>query len=395
MSQPLVSLKTRNRLFAWIEQWPYAKLHEEFYDAGFGDYGFIESDEDSWEYALLQNKAFWTTFKSSLDWSSPSVISRLGPIIRSVLTDIPDGAERAELLELLRLDGFQVQGPSNVRLAMFNLLVSAHPTAWEGNGRFSIPKSRFKEDSGDAAALIDVSNPESMKALERLPTILMYERGTEGRYAEKAYFGEIRDIQVSDQSISFRFHHTGNLSQSQVLENSDRLQIHGWEATRTHWAIKDGDIPQDILRLVQEVEKQYDIVLSYAGEDRAYVSRVAAYLWSNSVDYYYDQNEAATLWGKNLTEHFDKVFTKYGRFCVMFVSKHYAAKIWPTHERRSALCRQLKERREYILPARFDDTAIDGLHDDLAYVDLRGLAPEELGDLILQKLGRRSVGSAR
>ncbi len=273
---------------------------------------------------------------------------------------------------------------------MFNLLVSADATAWEGKGRFSTQTERFKEYSGDEATLLDISNPESLKVLERVPSILMYELGTDGKNTDKAYFGEIRDIQVSDKSVSFRFHHTGDLTQAQVLENSNRLQIGRWEATRTHWAIKDGDIPQDIIRLVQDVDKQYDIVLSYAGEDREYVEQVAKYLEKNSVDYFYDRNEEASLWGKNLTEHFDKVFTKLGRYCVMFISSHYAEKVWPTHERRLALSRQLQERKEYILPARFDETDIDGLHRDLGYVDLRKLSPEKLGGLILRKLGRVS-----
>lgn len=251
-----------------------------------------------------------------------------------------------------------------------------------------MPADRFKEYSGDEAASLDVTSPDSLRMLERVPSILMYELGTDGNTAENAYFGELRDIQHSGSTLSFRFHHTGNLTQGEVLENSGRLQIGRWEANRTHWAIKDGDIPQDVLRLVKEADKQYDIVLSYAGEDRQYVSQVAAYLDAHAVDYFYDQNEAASLWGKNLTEHFDKVFTKYGRYCVMFISEHYAAKVWPTHERRSALSRQLNERREFILPARFDDTEIDGLHRDLGYIDLRSVSPEELGALILGKLGR-------
>src|SRR5205823_2348361 len=41
------------------------------------------------------------------------------------------------------------------------------------------------------------------------------------------------------------------------------------------------------------------------------------------------------------------------------------------------------------LPARFDDTPIPGLPKTVGHVDLRGLTPEELAELIEQKIGPR------
>ncbi len=133
----------------------------------------------------------------------------------------------------------------------------------------------------------------------------------------------------------------------------------------------------------------YEIVLSFAGEEREYVERVAAYLRERDVRCFYDKYEDVTLWGKDLAEHLHKVYSS-ARFCVMFVSKSYAEKVWPTHERRSALARAVEEKGEYILPARFDGTEIPGLRHTLGYVDLRNKSPEELGAMITQKLGRRS-----
>lgn len=75
----------------------------------------------------------------------------------------------------------------------------------------------------------------------------------------------------------------------------------------------------------------------------------------------------------------------------MFVSNSYAKKVWTTHERRSALSRAVEEKGEYILPARFDDTEIPGLRHTIGYVDLRSKLPEELGGMILAKLGRTNV----
>jgi len=92
--------------------------------------------------------------------------------------------------------------------------------------------------------------------------------------------------------------------------------------------------------------------------------------------------------GKDLNEHLHKVYSGSARYCVMFISKHYAEKVWPTHERRSAFEKAIEAKEEYILPARFDDTEIPGLRKTVKYVDLRTKKPEELAKLIMQKLGR-------
>ncbi len=133
----------------------------------------------------------------------------------------------------------------------------------------------------------------------------------------------------------------------------------------------------------------HDIVLSFAGEDRSYVEQVAEYLIKNDVEVFYDRYEEATLWGKDLAEHLDVVY-RSARYCVMFISQHYAQKLWTNHERKSALARALEERHEYILPARFDDTELPGIRNTLGYISLAHKTPEELGKLILQKLGRRT-----
>ena len=66
----------------------------------------------------------------------------------------------------------------------------------------------------------------------------------------------------------------------------------------------------------------YEIVLSFAGDDRPYVLEVAEILKDNDVSLFYDEYEEVTLWGKNLTEHLHKVYSSSARYCVMFISKH-------------------------------------------------------------------------
>jgi extradiol dioxygenase family protein len=58
-------------------------------------------------------------------------------------------------------------------------------------------------------------------------------------------------------------------------ENQSRLRIHEWEWNRTHWAIKDGRVPQDILRKVSESPRSYDFVVSFAKTERQYARKLA------------------------------------------------------------------------------------------------------------------------
>src|SRR5260370_30245993 len=115
----------------------------------------------------------------------------------------------------------------------------------------------------------------------------------------------------------------------------------------------------------------YEVVLSFAGEDRKYVEEVAKRLSANDVSLFYDDYEEASLWGKDLNEHLHRVYSGSARYCVMFISKQYAEKVWPTHERRSAFEKAIEAKEEYILPARFDDTQIPGLRNTIKYIDLR------------------------
>ncbi|MGH9891596.1 MAG: toll/interleukin-1 receptor domain-containing protein, partial [bacterium] len=131
---------------------------------------------------------------------------------------------------------------------------------------------------------------------------------------------------------------------------------------------------------------EYDVALSFAGENRAYVDEVAELLKKANVTVFYDKYEQVAMWGRDLQEHLAEVYQSKARYVVMFVSEHYASKVWPTHERRSALARAITERRVSVLPARFDDTEIPGLLPTVGYIDLRRNAPAQLVELILQKI---------
>lgn len=135
----------------------------------------------------------------------------------------------------------------------------------------------------------------------------------------------------------------------------------------------------------------YDVCLSFAGEDRKYVRAVAESLKSHGVRIFFDDYAQVDIWGKDLYVHLDEIYRNTARYCVLFASKHYAKKVWTNHERQSAQARAIKQQAEYILPAKFDSTDIPGLRPTVGYIDLRKTGPTKLAELIIEKIGKRQA----
>ncbi|MBL1215619.1 MAG: TIR domain-containing protein [Ignavibacteriae bacterium] len=136
---------------------------------------------------------------------------------------------------------------------------------------------------------------------------------------------------------------------------------------------------------------EYDIAISFAGEDREHAQQLSQLLTNRSVKVFYDEFEQSKLWGKNLYDYLSEIYSKQSEYCVMFLSKHYAAKAWTTIERQSAQERAFRESKEYILPIKIDDTEIPGIPSTVGYIDLREKTIEEIANLILVKLGKKTI----
>lgn len=127
------------------------------------------------------------------------------------------------------------------------------------------------------------------------------------------------------------------------------------------------------------LELEYDVVLSFAGEDREYVDQTAKYLKTNGVKVFYDNYETVDLWGKDLYQHLDNIYQNKGKYAVIFISESYSKKLWTNHELKSAQARAFTENEEYILPVRFDETEIPGIRSTVGYLSLKDLKPIQLG----------------
>lgn len=134
--------------------------------------------------------------------------------------------------------------------------------------------------------------------------------------------------------------------------------------------------------------KKYDVVLSFAGEDREHASALAESLRQRDVIFFFDEDKKAELWGKNLYDDLSDIYQNCAHLCVMFLSKYYAEKPWTDLERKAAQARRHKENYEYIISIRLDDTPIPGILGTEAFLNWYDEGAERIADAIVVKLQR-------
>jgi hypothetical protein len=130
----------------------------------------------------------------------------------------------------------------------------------------------------------------------------------------------------------------------------------------------------------------YDVALSFAGEDRKYAEELFRELHQRDVSVFYDNNEAADLWGKNLYDHLSNLYLNRAKYCVMLISRHYVEKMWTNHERQAAQARAVKEKEEYILPVKLDDSDIPGMTHSVAFISWPPETAQSISDKLVYKL---------
>lgn len=130
----------------------------------------------------------------------------------------------------------------------------------------------------------------------------------------------------------------------------------------------------------------YNVVLSFAGEDRAYVEECADILTALGIKVFYDSYEQSELWGKDLYTFLADIYSNKAEYAIVFVSQHYAAKRWTKHEFKFINERMFKSDTEYLLPVLLDDTQLPGIPNTQGY--LMNKSPYEVATLFAKKINR-------
>jgi hypothetical protein len=145
-------------------------------------------------------------------------------------------------------------------------------------------------------------------------------------------------------------------------------------------------------------EKRFAVALSYSGERREYVKKVVWALRELEIPrerIFYDRFHKAELSVLNLDSKLQAIYHDDSELIVIFISAEYERKDWCGLEWR-AIRDIIKRRRDAdVMPLRFDDTDVPGLFSVDGYIDLRKCDPEQIADLINERLAlnRKTAGS--
>lgn len=136
------------------------------------------------------------------------------------------------------------------------------------------------------------------------------------------------------------------------------------------------------------MNKRFKIALSFPGERRDFVEQVAARLADKVgrdrvlYDQYYEAEFART----DLDTHLQHLYHDESELIAVFLCADYERKEWCGLEWRAVRDLIKKRQASTVMPLRFDNTEIPGLFSTDGYVWIGGRSPQEIADLILQRM---------
>ncbi len=140
--------------------------------------------------------------------------------------------------------------------------------------------------------------------------------------------------------------------------------------------------------MTSESQKRFRVALSFSGADRFYVDRVA-HVIGNTIPrehIFYDKWYEAELARPNLDGYLLNIYRKESDLVVVFISSDYAESEWGRLEWRAV--RELIKTRDPsdIMLVRLGPSEIAGLFSIDGYIDAQQHSPDQIGELILQRL---------
>lgn len=149
--------------------------------------------------------------------------------------------------------------------------------------------------------------------------------------------------------------------------------------------------------LGREVERRrFDVALSFPGEHRTFVERVARALGSRvgPERVLYDRDYEAEFARPDLDTYLQRLYHDESHLIAVFLSAEYERKEWCGLEWRAVRDLIKRRRAPTVMPLRFDTTEIPGLFSIDGYVWIGERTPEQVASVILDRLAIVRAGAA-
>jgi len=134
--------------------------------------------------------------------------------------------------------------------------------------------------------------------------------------------------------------------------------------------------------------KRFAVALSFPGEHRDYIERVALALEKHlpRERIFYDKNYEPELARFDLDVYLQDIYQHQTELIVAFLSGRYESKNWCGWEWRIIRERLLQRRANEVLLLRLDNAPIEGLLANDGFIDIRKRSPTKVAKLILERL---------
>jgi len=237
--------------------------------------------------------------------------------------------------------------------------------------------------------------------IRRFPCVFAYE----GICKKDPKFGLIRDITTRQGKVKIEYEIIqldDFISHSSISTMLFELDILEWEMNRTHWAIKEVNLPKELASMgvrlpqwtrneakaVDITKHEFDVALSFPGEVRGYIESVAAELeriiGPNS--YFYDNNYVAQLARPSLDDLLQDIYGNRSKLVVVFLCEKFQEKEWCGIEFRAIKEIIMKRQHEKVMFVKMDDGQVQGVFNTDGFIDARKHSPAEVATFIQERV---------
>jgi TIR domain len=285
---------------------------------------------------------------------------------------------------------------------LYNLFVSGFENEWAGEP-FMIELSRSIREYtaphltnryGDLSAA-------AIAELKRAPCIFAYEAG---RHTQAPKFGYIREIANRQGQVRVEYELYAVdpfLTADDLTGLMFELDIDKLELYRTHWAVKEVNLPKelhahgitlpstlrDVTNAVDVSTHIFDVALSFPGEKRPLVEHIAQELERGlgPNTYFYDSNYVSQLAQPSLDTLLQDIYRR-AKLVVVFLGSDYQRKDWCGVEFRAVREIILSRENSRVMFIRTDDGEVEGVFKTDGYIDAREFNAAKIAEFIHQRL---------
>ncbi len=284
---------------------------------------------------------------------------------------------------------------------LYNLFVSGFEKEWTGEPlQIELSRCIREYTSRNLTDRYGDLDAASIAELKRAPCIFAYETGI--KLAPK--FGYIRDAAQRQGQVRVEYE-VLRIEPFLTPEDLDRmtfeLDIAKLELYRTHWAVKEVNLPKelhakgitipslmrDVTNAVDISKHVFDVGLSFPGETRPLVEKIAHELERRlgPNTYFYDNNYISQLARPSLDTLLQGVYSR-AKLDVIFLSTDYQKKDWCGVEFRAVREIIFARGEARVMYVRTDDGSVDGVFKTDGYIDARKFDPAKIAEFICQRL---------